>query len=549
MPHPTADLASPLASAIPSKSSHAHVAIVGAGPRGTSALERLCASAAEFLTPGMRITVHVVDPSRPGPGVVWRTTQSTELLMNTVTSQVTLFTDDSVVCSGPIRHGPSLYEWAQNAVPDLGPDDYPTRGRGGCFTRSSKGLVYHPSGKEPRMYAGSRRGIPYQARGDNSKGAYGRHLPLILTKDVIASFRDRANTKNAPDFLKDIWPIVSKEVETVYYEALLKQKGSLPREFRTRFLATPHKSVEESQLLDELEVSLGERWSWDRISKPYDEQSLASQDTWREWMLTYLREDAQEARLGNVDGPLKAALDVMRDLRNEIRLVVDHSGLSGASRCDHLDRWYTPLNAFLSIGPPRLRIEQMIALIEAGILDVLGPRLQVRSEDGAWYASSPDLPNSAVRVTTLIEARLPEPNLRHTADELLSHLMKAGQCRPHVIDGYETGGLDVTHSPYRLIDSKGRAHARRFAIGVPTEGVHWVTAAGARPGVNSVTLADTDAVARAALELAKSELQAAEAPKMASQVQSSPLAWRRLSRSAISKEGMQWAKAERVQFA
>ncbi|KJZ70558.1 hypothetical protein HIM_10061 [Hirsutella minnesotensis 3608] len=674
MPHSTADLASPLASAIPSKSSHAHVAIVGAGPRGTSALERLCASAAEFLTPGMRITVHVVDPSPPGPGVVWRTTQSTELLMNTVTSQVTLFTDDSVVCSGPIRHGPSLYEWAQDAVPDLGPDDYPTRahygrylewvynevvrqspaevdvkwhaalgvrleeasngqqtltlsdgstlpglaaviltqghlplvpepelqkltdyasqnglrhfspsnpadldlsaiapgeavllrglglnffdhmalltmGRGGRFTRSSKGLVYHPSGKEPRMYAGSRRGIPYQARGDNSKGAYGRHLPLILTEDVIASFRDRANTKNAPDFLKEIWPIVSKEVETVYYEALLKQKGSLPCEFRTRFLATPHKSVEESQLLDELEVSQGERWSWDRISKPYDEQSLASQDTWREWMLTYLREDAQEARLGNVDGPLKAALDVMRDLRNEIRLVVDHSGLSGASRCDHLDRWYTPLNAFLSIGPPRLRIEQMIALIEAGILDVLGPRLQVRSEDGAWYASSPDLADSAVRVTTLIEARLPEPNLRHTADELLSHLMKAGQCRPHVIDGYETGGLDVTHSPYRLIDPKGRAHARRFAIGVPTAGVHWVTAAGARPGVNSVTLADTDAVARAALELAKSELQAAEAPKMASQVPSSPLAWRRPSLSAISKEGMQWAKTERVQFA
>ena len=37
---------------------------------------------------------------------------------------------------------------------------------------------------------------------------------------------------------------------------------------------------------------------------------------------------------------------------------------------------------------------------------------------------------------------------------------------------------------------------------MPTEGVHWVTAAGIRPGVNSVTLQDSDAVALAVLGLA-----------------------------------------------
>lgn len=42
-------------------------AIVGAGPRGTSVLERLCASAVELLPPGARLTVHVVDPAPPGP--------------------------------------------------------------------------------------------------------------------------------------------------------------------------------------------------------------------------------------------------------------------------------------------------------------------------------------------------------------------------------------------------------------------------------------------------------------------------------------------------
>jgi L-aspartate N-monooxygenase (nitrosuccinate-forming) len=57
----------------------------------------------------------------------------------------------------------------------------------------------------------------------------------------------------------------------------------------------------------------------------------------------------------------------------------------------------------------------------------------------------------------------------------------------------------VTRSPYHLINHQGESHQGRFAFGVPTEGVHWVTAAGARPGIGSVMLSDADAVARAAL--------------------------------------------------
>ncbi|WP_406127197.1 FAD/NAD(P)-binding protein [Streptomyces sp. NBC_00989] len=602
------------------------VAVVGAGPRGTSVLERLCASAPELLPPGTRLTVHVVDPAPPGPGRVWRSAQSPELLMNTVASQVTLFTDTSVDCSGPVRPGPSLHEWAPA---ELGPDDYPTRahygrylewvfartvreapesvrvathraravrlddapdghqsltldngrtlsalsavvlaqghlptapdttrrrlssyadrhglhhippanpadvdlsvvrpgepvllrglglnffdhtallttGRGGRFARTESGdLRYLPSGNEPRLYAGSRRGIPYQARGDNAKGPYGRHTPLVLTPEAISAFRKRADSAEPPEFLTEIWPLVAKEVETVYYTALLRP--SRRPEFVERFLAFPHLAPQEGLILDEFGIPDADRWSWDRLSRPYTERDLAHPAAWRDWLLSYLREDAGHAALGNVDGPLKAALDVLRDLRNELRLVVDHGGLAGASRRDHLDRWYTPLNAFLSIGPPRRRIEELAALVAAGVVEVLGPRLEVRETDGAWVARSPAIPGSAVRVTTLIEARLPEPDLRRTADELLGRLLRTGRCRPHTVDGYETGGLDVTPRPYRLIDRQGGVHARRFAFGVPTEGVHWVTAAGARPGVDSVTLSDADAVARALLRAATTD--------------------------------------------
>ncbi|MEU0174442.1 FAD/NAD(P)-binding protein [Streptomyces massasporeus] len=612
--------------------------MVGAGPRGTSVLERLCASAPELLPPGARLTVHVIDPDPPGPGRVWRTSQSPELLMNTVACQVTLFTDDSVDCSGPIRPGPSLHEWAGGR---LGPDEYPTRadygrylewvftevvrqappavrvethraravrlddapgdrqtltlddgltltglsavmlaqghlprtagpdllrsaahaarhglrhvppanpadvdlsaippdepvllrglglnffdhtallttGRGGRFVRDDGGLRYLPSGCEPRLFAGSRRGVPYQARGDNAKGAYGRHVPLALTPEAIAGFRKRADSGEAPDFLTEIWPLVAKEVEAVYYGALIRRAASRAgrerkqepeREFTDRFLAVPHGDPLEASLLAEFGVPEAERWCWERISRPYAGRDFAHCGEWHAWLLAHLREDAAQAALGNVHGPLKAALDVLRDLRNELRLIVDHGGLAGTSRREHLDRWYTPLNAFLSIGPPRRRIEELVALMEAGVVRVLGPRLRVSEQDGGWAAHSPDVPGPAVRVRTLIEARLPEPDLRHTADELLAGLLRSGQCRPHVVDGYETGGLDVTARPYRLMDRQGVAHTRRFAFGVPTEGVHWVTAAGARPGVDSVTLSDADAVARAALRAAGPDIE------------------------------------------
>lgn len=608
------------------------VAIVGGGPRGTSTLERICASAQDILPAGSRLRVHVIDPSAPGAGTVWRTDQSSELLMNTVSSQITLFTDESVVCEGRMKKGPSLYEWAVETGHSIGPDNYPTRalygkylravfdeivrtasphvevkvhqalainldeaadgrqtlklsngrtisglsavilaqghlplvpdteqkqmtryakglglryftpsnpadldlsviapgeavllkglglnffdhmalmttGRGGKFVRKSDGsLRYIASGNEPRLYASSRRGIPYHARGDNSKGAYGRHMPAVFTDDVIRSLQERAQSGCAPDFMQEIWPLITKEIELVYYEALLVELDEVEAldTFRSEFLAAPKEW--EAKLLRSYGIHDSEFWSWERLQKPTVGRTYDNFGTWREWLLEYLRNDAREASKGNVEGPLKAALDMMRDLRNELRLVIDHDGLSGQSRRDHLDRWYTPLNAFLSIGPPRLRIEQMIALIEAGVLDVLGPRMEVRAEDGAWVARSPDVEGSTVRVTTLIEARLPEPDVRYTGDELLAGLLASGQCRPYTtIDGYQTGGLDVTTSPYNIVNAKGYAHPRRFAVGVPTEGVHWVTAAGARPGVNSITLCDTDAIAMAALRVAATE--------------------------------------------
>jgi uncharacterized NAD(P)/FAD-binding protein YdhS len=620
------------------------ICLVGAGPRGTSVLERLCANAS--AVPG-RVVVDVFDPAPAGPGAVWRPDQSPELLMNTVTSQVSLFTDDSVRCAGPVVPGPSLYEWTRMlcageidgefpeiAVAEaerLGPDDYPTRafyghylawvlrwlvgnappnltirlhrtevvelddsvngrtqevtlgdgtrrtgydrvvlalghgplepsdterahrdfaerhglrylgptspadidlsgfapgmpvlvrglglcffdylallttGRGGTFTAGDNGLVYHPSGAEPLLYAGSRRGVPHHARGENEKGAHGRHFPRFLTEPVIAELRTRATADNPLSFRDRVWPLVDREVRTVYYETIIR--GLAGDDAAGEFVERTLSGEPEAALLAPYPITPELRWNWAPIERPYADRTFADTAEFQRWLLGHLREDVAHARLGNVSGPRKAALDVLRDLRNEIRLVVDHSGISGGSYRDELEGWYNPLNAFLSIGPPARRVEEMVALIEAGVLRMTGPGLRVRPSevDGVFLADSLLVPDPPVAVRGLIEARLPEPDLRRSANPLLGHLRTTGQAQPYRINRYESGGLAVTERPYQVVDRVGRAHPGRFAFGVPTEGVHWVTAAGIRPGVGSVTLEDSDAIARALLGIAEED--------------------------------------------
>ncbi|MFI6350278.1 FAD/NAD(P)-binding protein [Streptomyces sp. NPDC050560] len=380
-----------------------------------------------------------------------------------------------------------------------------TVGRGGSFASTAGGLVYHPGGREPRLYAGSRRGIPHQARGDNEKGPHGRHEPLLLTADRIAELR-RTHGRCGLDFRRDLWPLVSREVEAVYYWTLFTSRGhdAVAGRLRDDFLAAGPGEREKDAVLSAYGIDEKYRWDWELIERPYRDREFAGPGDFTEWLLDHLRRDVAEARCGNVSGPLKAALDVLRDLRNEVRLAVDHGGLHGDSYRDDLDGWYTPLNAFLSIGPPARRVEEMIALIEAGVLRVVGPGLTVAVDGSRCTAGSPLVPGSEVEVDALVEARLPDITLSRTDDPLLRHLLATEQCatyRMRTRSGgtYESDGLAVTGRPFRLVDAAGRAHPRRFAFGVPTESVHWVTAAGIRPGVNSVTLTDSDAIARSAL--------------------------------------------------
>ncbi|MFV0435685.1 MAG: FAD/NAD(P)-binding protein [Leucobacter sp.] len=110
----------------------AAIAIVGAGPRGTSLIERLGANLRDPALTGNRradqpLTLHVIDDAQSGAGRVWRTDQPRELCMNTLSHAVTLFTERGSTVAGPIVPGPTLYEWSVLALHSAFPSAATTR--------------------------------------------------------------------------------------------------------------------------------------------------------------------------------------------------------------------------------------------------------------------------------------------------------------------------------------------------------------------------------------------------------------------------------------
>ncbi|MGW9244989.1 FAD/NAD(P)-binding protein [Streptomyces badius] len=96
------------------------IAIIGMGSRGLGVLERLVS---RCLADPFDVTVHIVDAQPPGAGF-HRPDQPDYLLLNTVCSQLTAFSDASMVTGPASVPGPSLYEWCVERDLRLSDDGY-----------------------------------------------------------------------------------------------------------------------------------------------------------------------------------------------------------------------------------------------------------------------------------------------------------------------------------------------------------------------------------------------------------------------------------------
>ncbi|MGW5869067.1 FAD/NAD(P)-binding protein [Streptomyces sp. NPDC055239] len=389
-----------------------------------------------------------------------------------------------------------------------------TVGRGGRFTEGPAGeLRYLPSGREPVITAGSRSGAPLFARGLNQKAPRHSYRPRLFTHERMRE----ARRKGRLDFRRDVLPWLLAEVELVRCAAELRR--AYGPDIAARFLgrateaarqataagAAPQQAVARVAArcgLENLEPLDLEAWAL-----PFRGRSFADAGEFRQALTAFLHQDLRLAAEGNEDGPVKACLDTIRDVRGVMRTAVDFSGLTPDSHRDDFLRDFVPLASRLTTGPPAVRVRQVIALVEAGVLHIIGPgaRFGAAPDAGRFFVESPHVAGSRRLIDSVIDARIPEPDLRRSHTGLSARLRDAGLLTAYVNRGpdgteFATGGVDVTASPYHPVGADGQAETGLYVLGIPSEFTRWFTQVGSgRPGVRGEFVADADAIAEDAL--------------------------------------------------
>ncbi|MHA7190026.1 FAD/NAD(P)-binding protein [Arthrobacter sp. MDT2-16] len=391
-----------------------------------------------------------------------------------------------------------------------------TEGRGGRFLPAEDGrLAYEPSGREPRLVAASRRGVPYRA-----KASLDAYIPRGVTLRFCTSARVLAfrQTGVQPGFDHDLWPLLHRDVLWAYYATLCRTTSHA-------LAASP------ADFLAELDAALGtEGPAWEAaagdavaraipadlrldveaLGQPFARRRFADGGEFAAAVLAYLDADAAGSAEGE-DDPLKMAIGAMNAGRSVIKQAVADGGISDSSWNTELRGWFEPLVEGLASGPPPVRIAQLAALVRAGIVRFVGPNpsFGFDPDEEIFRATSPWVQGETFTARYLVEAMTPANRVTTNLSPLMRTLLEDGTVRPRTLMGEDgvpvtSAGLDVTAPPYRAVDRTGKAHDTLFVIGLQLASVQWGTAIAAEAGApldaGSRTLLDADAIAGAILE-------------------------------------------------
>ncbi len=348
-----------------------------------------------------------------------------------------------------------------------------TEGRGGRYVRSGR-LEYVPSGAEPTLYVGSRRGVPYHSKTGYRLQGTRPSLPHFFVADALRG-RDL-------DFRADVWPLMAKEIAWGHYHELFTGHPGLVRmsfvEFATGFASLPWYS-EEMRALEALAVpDPADRIDFERLDHPLAGLTFASGEDFQEYLRSYIEADVARRSDPRHSADLGAFLALL-SVYGQMAQVMPHDG------------WWHGYFSYLASGPPPDRLEELLALSRAGIVRFIGADMWVEAVDGAFLAGSPTTPD-VVRANGLVEARLPTHSLSRTADPVLRSLRALGDVSE------DDAGLVRVTAEGRLINERGEVDPVRFAVGPYTTGKAY--AAFARPNTNAPAFRQNDVIARELLK-------------------------------------------------
>ncbi|MFI4931633.1 MAG: FAD/NAD(P)-binding protein [Burkholderiales bacterium] len=366
-----------------------------------------------------------------------------------------------------------------------------TVGRGGRFHVDDSGrYTYSASGREPHLVAYSRSGLPLTARGRNQKGVSTQYRAQFLKLDVVRAMRAQRKL----DFRSDILPLLWADMQYAYYEAYarLKRDTLLSVLLLNQFMATDSAAQRDEMVRQYIPEE--DRLDWESLVDPVPAQALSSGPAFDAWLRGHIEADLIEAASGNVDSPIKAACDVVRDLRDNLRAAIDFAGLSEPSHC-WLMTEFVPFMNRIAVGPPASRMAELLALVDAGVADIgFGPGARcVRSTEGRWKIVSTHWPERQKSVDVHIRGRVSIHSPADDSSSLLRGLLSDGHARLFTNGHFHPGGIEVDRN-FNVVSASGAPTANLWALGIPTEGPKFYTFVVPRTGVNSTALVDAGRV-------------------------------------------------------
>ncbi|MFD5430918.1 FAD/NAD(P)-binding protein [Kitasatospora sp. NPDC127067] len=394
-----------------------------------------------------------------------------------------------------------------------------TEGRGGRFEPIGDGpaLRYLPSGREPVLHLGSRRGVPY-----HSKTGYrlqGPPAPLPRYFDE-AAVNTVLTTGGQLELRRDFWPLMAKEIAFGHYHELFHAhpgRTALPwPEFLHRYDRHHWYSPELAALIAEAVPDPADRIDFERLDHPLAGLELGTDEELQAHLRGYVTADADRRADPAHSADLGAFLGLL-SLFGQLPRVMASGRLTARSIAEEVDGWFFGYFSFLASGPPGFRLRQLLALSEAGVVRFLGADVRIERDEasGTWQAGGATVPGHRVTATALVEAYLPKHALARTLDPVLRDLHRTGRIVEEVVTDpdytHRSGLVTITPADSRLLDPAlgGAPHPRRTALGPHTS--LRAAAAFARPRTNAPGFRQNDAAARALLHA----LAALPAPALA----------------------------------
>ncbi|MFT9480349.1 FAD/NAD(P)-binding domain-containing protein [Streptomyces sp. 11-1-2] len=333
-----------------------------------------------------------------------------------------------------------------------------TIGRGGRFEGDGHDMRYLPSGREPSVLLFSRQCLPAAARGINQKGIAGAYQPHFFTPEAIRGLREHAERERGStqvDFEAEAVPLLLREMGYVY-RSTLEQRHIRP---------------------DQYEFTAADQAAVDAIVDPLAGKSFRDLDAFRAFFTAFVTEDLEHAEEGNRTSPVKAATDAIRDVRASLREAVEFSGLTPDSHRVFNTRW-VPLMNRIAFGPPRRRNYELLALMNAGVVDLAGGpgcRIVPDPQTSRFTVETEFTNGPAIRhADALVAARLDLFHPEADSSPLTARLLARGLIRPYGNGSYEPGGVDITPSG-RVIAKTGTPLTGVWALGYPVEGPRYYT--------------------------------------------------------------------------